>query len=167
MPAKITKKSVAAAKPATTGKAVQMGTKGDPKDHPGKPNGRRRGRPKGSLNKATIYARDVMEGDLKEVIGAVKSAALDGDVQAQKFYISRFVPPARSAPVQIELPPINTPTDILSAFDWIWAAVGAGEITLDDMDRLRVLLEARLKAIEVVELAARIERLEEHAGVIT
>ena len=164
MPTKITKKSVAAAKPAAPGKAVKTQTNGIPKDRPDKPNGGRRGRPEGSQNKATIYAKDVMEGDLKKVIGAMIAAALDGDIQAQKFLISRFVPPARSEPIQIELPPIKSPTDIVAAFDAIWDHVGAGRISLEDMERLRVFLEAKIKVIDLGEIDARIERLEKHAG---
>jgi len=103
---------------------------------------------------------------LSEVIAALHKAAVDeGDVQAQKFLVSRFLPAARSQPLQFELPPIKTPSDIVTAFDAIWAAVGAGEISLEDMDRLRFFLEAKLKAIEGTELAAKIERIERHMGI--
>jgi hypothetical protein len=141
-------------KPAGPAKAAQRRKKGWQAGQSGNP----KGRPPGSLNKTTIFAKEIAQEKLGEVIDALHNAAVvDGNVQAQKYLVSLFVPPARSQPIQIELPPIRTPNDIVAAFDAIWAAVGAGEITLDDMDRLRGFLEAKLKAIEVVELAEDLE----------
>ena len=149
MPATVNAKPAAAAKSAATGKAVQKGKKGFQKGQSGHP----QGRPPGSLNKATIFAKEMALEKLGEIIAAMTKAAVEGDVQLQKFLVSRFLPPARSQPIQIELPAIKSPNDIAAAFDAIWAAVGAGEITLDDMERLQGFLDAKLKVIEVVEMA--------------
>ena len=148
-------------KPAAQAKTAPKGKKPWPKGQSGNP----KGRPPGSLNKATIFAKEMTLENLGEVIAAMHKAAVEGNVQAQKFLISRVVAPARSQPLEFELPPIETPEDIVKAFDAIWAAVGSGHISLEDMDRLRFFLEAKLKAIEGTELAAKIERIQEHLGI--
>jgi hypothetical protein len=147
-------------KPAARAKTAPKGTNRWQRGQSGNP----KGRPQGSLNKATIFAKEMTLENLGEIIAAMHKAAVEGNVQAQKFLISRVVPPARSQPLEFELPPIETPKDIVKAFDAIWTAVGAGEISLEDMDRLRFFLESKQKAIEGTELAAKIERIEAHLG---
>ncbi len=78
--------------------------------------------------------------------------------------------PLSFAPTKIgpgRLPSIETPADISKAYDQIWSAVGAGEITLDEMERLSAFLEAKQKAIESVELVARLEKIGKFAELST
>jgi len=138
--------------------SARKGQKGFTKRISGYP----KGRPKGSLNKTTVMARQLIEGEAEEIIGKLIEQAKDGDFASQKFIVERLLPLARSRTIRIALPNIDTPSDIVKAHDVIWAAVGAGQITLGDAADLHRLLEGKRQAFETADLAAMSEQLKEH-----
>src|SRR5215217_8031542 len=58
------------------------------------------GRPKGSRNKRTVLAEQIMSEDLEAITRAVSRAALQGDVQAARVVLDRLVPIRRGRPVE-------------------------------------------------------------------
>jgi len=74
------------------------------------------------------------------------------------------MPPIRSNVIQIVLPKLETPQDILKGYDSLFDALGQGDLTLEELDRLSDILENRRKAIETVVLAEEMERIKKHVG---
>ena len=126
---------------------------------PGK-SGNPAGRPTGSRNATTLAVEALMEGQAEAITRRVVNAALEGDMVAIKMVLDRLVPARKSRPIQIDLPPTIDAGGVALAQARVVASVAGGEITPDEGMALSGLLEARRKAIETEELAARLQHLE-------
>ena len=125
---------------------------------PGNPGGP--GRPEGSRNKVTV-ALDKIAGDAGEaILKKMVEAAAGGDMRAAELVLARLWPVRRGRPVSLPLPKIESAADITRALSAVVDAVGAGDITPDEGAQVSAILETRRKAIETVELEARIVALE-------
>jgi len=96
------------------------------------------GRPKGAVNKATIFKEVVREGfektmqkDAKRVIDAVVSKAIEGDMQAAKLLLDRILPTTKAVDL-----------DQLENSKGLTITVNVGELTghpdLEDKDVIDV-----------------------------
>jgi hypothetical protein len=101
-----------------------------------------------------------MEGQAEAITRRVVNAALDGDMGAIKMILDRVAPARRSRSVKIDIPPTNDSRGVALAQATVVASVAGGEITPDEGVALSGLLEARRRAIETEELAARLQHLE-------
>ncbi len=126
---------------------------------PGK-SGNPAGRPTGSRNATTLAVEALMEGQAEAITRRVVNAALDGDMGAIKMILDRVAPARRSRSVKIDIPPTNDSRGVALAQATVVASVAGGEITPDEGVALSGLLEARRRAIETEELAARLQHLE-------
>lgn len=108
----------------------------------------------------------MIDGEVEEIIRGLIDRAKNGDFRAQKLLLERMLPPLRSRAPTIGLPLIETPSEIVTAYSVVWAAVREGQLTLEDAERLVRLLEAKQKAIETSELAAEVERIKEHLELV-
>ena len=133
-------------------------TRGKPFE-PGNKTGR--GRPEGSRNKATIMLEMLMADDGKAVVKKIIEVAKDGDMTAARLILDRIYPLPKGRPVWLRLPDTVTAENILAAHSVITAAMAKGTITPDEATTIAGLLEAKRKAIETVELEARVAILEE------
>jgi hypothetical protein len=125
---------------------------------PGNPGGP--GRPEGSRNKATI-ALDKIAGDAgKDILKKMVEAAKGGDLRAAELVLSRLWPPRKGRTIAMDLPPIQDAADVVKALGAVADAVAAGEITPDEGSAVCSVLETKRRAIETVELEARITNLE-------
>jgi len=121
--------------------------------------GNLKGRPPGSLNKTTLFVRSLLQGEAETLVRTVIDKAKAGDMAALKICMDRLLSPCRSQTLSLKLPPIETPKDISRAYDFLWTAVGAGELGVQDLNRLTALLDGKLKAIEATDLAEEISRI--------
>ena len=126
------------------------------KGRSGNPAGRRHG----SRNKATVALERIMAADAADVVRATVEAAKAGDMQAARLILDRVLPPRKGRPVRLDLPAIATAADVLHAQAAVVAAMAGGELTPDEAGLVAGVLEARRKAIETVELEARVAALE-------
>ena len=126
--------------------------------------GNLKGRPIGSKNKLTQLAKKLLENGAEEIVAAIIEKAKAGDSTAQRLCMKRIMPPIRSSVIQIVLPKLETPQDILKGYDSLFDALGQGDLTLEELDRLSDILENRRKAIETVVLAEEMERIKKHVG---
>ena len=79
--------------------------------------------------------------------------------------LDRVLPPAKDRPLSIELPDTSTPEGVEEAQGAIVAAVADGRLLPSEGEALSGLVEARRRALETNELAARIDALEQqHKG---
>ncbi len=115
------------------------------KDHPGGP-----GRPLGSRNTVNLMLDQLAEGGAETMVRKMIEAAGEGDRVAARLVLNRIWSAPRGRAIQIELPEIRTPADLLDAHAAVAAAVGAGRLTTQDGAALASMLETHRRAFELV-----------------
>jgi hypothetical protein len=123
--------------------------------HPGGP-----GRPVGSRNKATLALDALADGEAETILQKQIELAKDGDQRAAEVILSRVWPARKSRAINLDLPPVTAAADIVPALGRITDAVAGGEITPDEGAAVAAVLEGKRKAIETIDVLARIEALE-------
>jgi hypothetical protein len=129
--------------------AFKKGESGNPK-----------GKPKGARHKTTQLAYAMMEGGLETILDQVVAKAKAGDMLACRMIIDKIIPAQKDRTVAIELPPITSVDEVGRAQSEILQAVVDGDITPNEGERIAAIVESRRRAIETVELEARIAELE-------
>lgn len=119
------------------------------------------GRPKGARHKATVAAEALLDGQAEALTAKAVEMALDGDATAMRLCLERLLPARKDRPVQVELPAIESARDTLAASAALIEAVSQGELTPGEAAKMTGLIEATAKAIELRDLEARIEALEQ------
>lgn len=99
----------------------QKGLSGNPK-----------GKAKGTKNKATLAAEELLKGELNGICRRLIQEALEGNMQAIKLVLDRVLPPRKSPTVSISLPKMESPSDTLEALATITEGIGSGEISPDE-----------------------------------
>ena len=143
-----------ARKPANTG-----GNQAGSRFKPGQ-SGNPAGKAKGTRHRVTVLAEKLMEDEAAEVVKAVIAAAKTGDMTAARLVLDRISPPRKGRPVVFDLPSVETTADVLTALGAVVRAVADGTLTPDEAGSVAGLLEMKRKAIETVEIEARIAALE-------
>ena len=124
--------------------------------------GNPRGKPKGARNKSTLAAEALLEGSLEKICRKVEGEALNGNMQAAKMILERFLPPRKDRCIEIDLPLIDTFEDALNAVGFIVNAVGKGKITPSEGELLARMVESHSKALEAYQFESRLKNLEEN-----
>ena len=133
-------------------------TRGRPFE-PGNPGGP--GRPVGSRNKATLALDQIADDAGKAILEKMVEAAKGGDLRAAELALQRIWPARKSRPIALTLPAIQSASDVVAAVGAVADAVGTGEITPDEGQAVASILEAKRRAIETVDLEARLSALEQ------
>jgi len=120
-----------------------------------------RGRPKGSRNKSKSPGQDLFDEYAEHLIRKGIALALAGDTNALRICMDRVSPARRDAVVQMNLPAIRKAQDLDKAAEKVSQGLRRGKITPVEAGRMMNILEGRLKIFETVELAGRIEKVEE------
>jgi hypothetical protein len=131
------------------GKPFQKGNRANPS-----------GRPTGSRNKATLLLDQLAEGGACGILRKIIVAAKKGNLRAAELVLSRIWPVRKGRPVSLDLPAIKSATDVVAAIGLVADAVGDGTITPDEGQALSAVLEVKRRAIETVDLEARVTELE-------
>ncbi len=141
----------AAPRPKTrTSTKFQPGESGNPK-----------GRPRGSRNRATLAAEQLLDGDADAIIAKVIALAKRGDPVALRICIDRIVPRGRGRPIEVDLPELRKATDLVAAASAIVDAAARGEMTPAEAQEWMRVLDAQRRILETEELALRIELIEQ------
>jgi Family of unknown function (DUF5681) len=119
------------------------------------------GRPRGSLNKATLVAQALIDGEGEEIVRKTLQLAKAGDGVALKIVMDRLIPPRKDRHLQFPLPPIVDAQSAAGAMSTLINAVGNGELSAYEADGLADLVERRAKLSELAEIEARLKALEE------
>src|SRR5450759_6030478 len=117
------------------------------------------GRKVGSRNRATLLADALPEGEQEELVRKGIELAKAGDPQMLKFFLDRILPKDR--PVKIDLPPIESRSDLTAAYAAIVQTVGAGEITPSEGSAVAALLASIARFIDDVEVVAQFRKMDE------
>jgi hypothetical protein len=118
------------------------------------------GKPRGSRNKATLALEELLDGEAEALTRKAVELALAGDMTALRICLDRILPARKDRPVAFELPAIDSAADAKTASAALLAAVAAGSLTPSEAAEVGKLIDAYLKAIEVTEILARLEKLE-------
>ena len=94
-------------------------------------------------------------------MAAVVAAAKGGDMRAADILLRRLWPERKGRPVQMDLPAIMAPSDIVAALGAVADAVAAGELSPEEGAAVAGILDAQRRAVETVEILARIAALEQ------
>ena len=119
-----------------------------------------RGRPKGSRNKSTLAAQQILEQYSEPIMRKCIAQALNGDVRALKLCIERVTPVRRNGLVKLDLPAIETAKDLGAVTQKTLAAVKSGKITPIEGESVVNIVERYRRVIETVELSDRLDQLE-------
>ncbi|MGA2404716.1 MAG: DUF5681 domain-containing protein [Syntrophobacteraceae bacterium] len=128
----------------------QKGQSGNPK-----------GKPKGTRNKTTVIAQNLLDGEAEALVRKAVELALKGDLACLRVCLERLVPPKKDAPMEIDLPEIGAIADIPKLFVALTAKLREGEITPSETRTLIDFADGIRKSLEVAELERRISALEE------
>ncbi len=119
------------------------------------------GKPHGTRNKATAMVLNLMEGSAEAITKAVLEAARAGDLTAAKMVLERLAPPMRERPISIELPATGSAQGCSDAANAVLQAVSNGDLLPGEGVALAGIVENRRRALETLELEARITTLEQ------
>jgi uncharacterized protein DUF5681 len=119
------------------------------------------GKPKGTRHNATRLAEALIDGRAKELVDKAVDMALAGDPTAMRLVLDRLCPPRRERSVDITLPSIKSANDLIAAAAALTEATAAGDITPSEAASLSTLVCNVAKAVETVEIVARLAKLEE------
>ncbi|MCX7365849.1 MAG: DUF5681 domain-containing protein [Alphaproteobacteria bacterium] len=125
------------------------------KGHPGGP-----GRPRGSRNIANVLLDQLAIDGAEKMVRKMIEIAADGDRVAARLVLNRVWATPKGRSVQIDLPPIKSPADLVHAHAAVVASIAAEEITPQDGAALASVLETHRRAFELVAQEERVEKLE-------
>jgi hypothetical protein len=108
-----------------------------------------------------VAALELLGGEADRLARKCVEMALDGDATALRLCMERIAPAIKSRPIRIDMPAVETMTDVLKAQAVAIQAMAEGEITPDEAATIANVLEAKRRAIETVELEARLAKLEQ------
>ncbi len=115
----------------------------------------------GGARKARV-PRAILEMEAEALMRDMIHRAKAGDRVVLRLGLE-FLSKRIERPIDFELPPIEKPSDAITALSLIANGVGRGELTARQADTLVSLVETWLKAIDVFNFDARLAALEERA----
>ncbi len=122
--------------------------------------GNPRGKPKGARNKSTLAAEKLLEGSLDRICRRIEEEAINGNMQAAKMVLERFLPPRKDRLIRLNLPEIKTYEDVLSASMLIISAICKGEISPSEGEALSRTIDLHSKILEANQHECRLQTLE-------
>lgn len=126
------------------------------KGQSGNPNGKA----KGTKNRATIAAEQLLQNNLDNICLRLIEEALTGNMLAIKLVLDRVLPSRRDRAIDIKLPKLQTIEDALKTMTTIIEAMGNGKITPSEGESMSRVIDAFLKVIQGYELEKRVRALE-------
>jgi hypothetical protein len=82
-------------------------------------------------------------------------------MRAAEILLSRAWPLPKGRPVVVDLPPINTPADAVTASAVVLTAVAEGRLTPSEAGAVQALLETHMEAVELAERRRKADALDE------
>jgi hypothetical protein len=111
--------------------------------------GNPRGKPKGAKNKNTLAAEALLDGDAQAITRKAIEKAKDGDIAAIRLCLERILPAVKSRPISIELPKVETISDVVAAQGAVITVMANGELRPDDAAAIMKMFAAIRTSLEV------------------
>ena len=140
--------------PANTGR-WKRGQSGNPK-----------GRPQGSRPTVLTDCDEAIRARLPGLIAKLLDEAEAGDRDAAAILLRKVYPDAKSRPVQIDLPAMQTIADVVAGMGRVIEALNTGAIAATEAEAMLAVVEYGRRLVETADLAERVARLEQagHEG---
>jgi len=127
--------------------------------HPGGP-----GRPPGSRNRAYAKYDALARDSMEEAVRAIGEKAAKGDPDCARLLFARVWPKAHDQVIELDLPPLDKPADLITAYSTLVDAIGRGEVSPEQAARISDVLERKRLAIETASHEPRLMAIEEKLG---
>lgn len=118
------------------------------------------GRPRGARHRTSLAIEALLDGDAEGLTRKAVDMALQGDTTALRLCLERVCPPRKDAPVQFDLPPMESAGDAAQAAGAIVVAVAQGDLTPLEGASLMGLIENYRRTLELTEIERRMANLE-------
>ena len=118
------------------------------------------GRPKVAKNLKTVAIESLFEGKAEASTQTVVLRAY-GDTVIQRLCMDRIIPQRKNNYFNLDLPKMSEPKDIIEIASCVINSVQTGNLTPTDDSKVMSLLESCQKVFETVELAERLDALEQ------
>jgi hypothetical protein len=119
-----------------------------------------RGRPRGSRNKRSLAALQLLDSHAKSVVGKALVEAMKGDIQMLRTLLGHVLPRRRDAPVKTGPLPVHTAEELAQSSEAVFQRVVSGQITLPEALALTDMIERRRRVMETRDLEARLRAVE-------
>ena len=126
-----------------------------------------RGRPKGSRNKRSLIAKQLLDQHSGAIIYKSLGMALQGDIPLLRTLLSYILPRPKDLPCKIGPLPMATIEELTQTSNTTLKRVPSGQITPSQSGEIFDWIEARRRVIETQDLATRVRSLEESQKVDT
>ena len=123
-----------------------------------------KGRPEGSRNKATLALEALINGEGEDIVRTIVEDAKNGNSVYGKALLDRLVPPRKSSPTAIDIPPVNSAADLEAALIKIVNDMATGEITPDEAQAITGVIANHIKLHEALKLEERLKEVEKAVG---
>jgi hypothetical protein len=122
------------------------------------------GCPQGSRHRATKAAEALLDDEAEALTRKAVEMALEGDGIALRLCLERILPARKERPpVTVALPALKGVDGLAEITGALLEATASGEVTPGEAAELGKLVEGHRKALELVDLEARIAALEERS----
>lgn len=118
------------------------------------------GRKHGSRNTVSLWLDQIAADQAGNLLKTLLRRARRGDPQAIAFVLARVWPPRRGRPVRFAMPEMETVGDLPGALAAVAAAIGDGTLTPDEASSIVAVLQAQMRAVEILELDRRMKEIE-------
>lgn len=118
------------------------------------------GKPRGTRHRVTRAVEELLEGQSEVITQKAVDMALEGDSTALRLCLERIAPTRKDAPVNFDLPAIQSAEEASEAAQAVLQAVSQGEITPLEGATIMGLIEQYRRVLETTELEKRITALE-------
>jgi hypothetical protein len=119
------------------------------------------GKPPGTRHRVTQMVEQMLEGEAEALTATAIGLAKAGDPTLLKALLDRLAPPRKERPVQVALPPLQSPQDAPGVIAGLLVKVAAGEIAPGEAKGIAGLLEAYRRQSELAGIKARLKALED------
>jgi hypothetical protein len=119
-----------------------------------------RGRPKGSRNKTTPAAQNLLEQHYEALMAKQLKAAYDGDAKARQWCLEE-IQRMPAPPRKLKLGPLKTLDDVSKANGVVMKEVAQRNLTIGEGAQVMDMLEKTRKNVETQLLVSRLEDLEQ------
>lgn len=120
-----------------------------------------RGRPKGSRNRKSLLAEELLDSHAEAVMSQALALAEKGDAQVFRILLGHILPRRRELPLKTGPLLMGTAAELSQSSEKLMNKVTSGQISLSDAKGIADLLEQRRHILETENLEKRVRAIEQ------
>jgi hypothetical protein len=111
-----------------------------------------------------MAALRLLSGEAEALTRAAIDKALNGDTVALRLCLDRIVPVVKDMPLDVELPKVDSITDLAKFTGDLLNKVATGEIGPSEAEKIVKIVSGHVQALQLSEFETRLTELETAAG---